>query len=85
MFDKDRIHEPKVTHTISMVALEHTLEYEDMYEELSSLHFGDVVHVRAKEVDIEVTERMVEYTWFPTLANLKILFWGMIYHFTPQQ
>ncbi|WP_233056595.1 phage tail tip lysozyme, partial [Enterococcus faecalis] len=66
----------KVTHTISMVALEHTLEYEDMYEELSSLHFGDVVHVRAKEVDIEVTERMVEYTWFPTLGKFKNIVLG---------
>ncbi|UQQ70239.1 phage tail tip lysozyme [Enterococcus faecalis] len=76
LFDKDRIHEPKVTHTISMVALEHTLEYEDMYEELSFLHFGDVVHVRAKEVDIEVTERMVEYTWFPTLGKFKNIVLG---------
>lgn len=76
LFDKDRIHEPKVTHTISMVALEHTLEYADMYEELSSLHFGDVVHVRAKEVDIEVTERMVEYTWFPTLGKFKNIVLG---------
>ena len=76
MFDKDRIHEPKVTHTISMVALEHTLEYEDIYEELSSLHFGDVAHVRAKEVDIEVTERMVEYTWFPTLGKFKDIVLG---------
>ncbi|HAP4781429.1 TPA: CHAP domain-containing protein [Enterococcus faecalis] len=76
LFDKDRIHEPKVTHTISMVALEHTLEYEDMYEELSSLHFGDVVHVQAKEVDIEVTERMVEYTWFPTLGKFKNIVLG---------
>lgn len=76
LFDKDRIHEPKVTHTISMVALEHTLEYEDIYQELSSLHFGDVAHVRAKEVDIEVTERMVEYTWFPTLGKFKDIVLG---------
>lgn len=76
LFDKDRIHEPKVTHTVSMVALEHTLEYEDIYEELSSLHFGDVAHVRAKEVDIEVTERMVEYTWFPTLGKFKDIVLG---------
>ncbi|EPI5725452.1 phage tail tip lysozyme [Enterococcus faecalis] len=76
LFDKDRIHEPKVTHTISMVALEHTLEYEDIYEELSSLHFGDVAHVRAKEVDIEVTERMVDYTWFPTLGKFKDIVLG---------
>ncbi|EHV2873880.1 peptidoglycan DD-metalloendopeptidase family protein [Enterococcus faecalis] len=76
LFDKDRIHEPKVTHTVSMVALEHTLEYEDIYEELSSLHFGDVAHVRAKEVGIEVTERMVEYTWFPTLGKFKDIVLG---------
>ncbi|HBI1837469.1 TPA: peptidoglycan DD-metalloendopeptidase family protein [Enterococcus faecalis] len=76
LFDKGRIHEPKVTHTISMVALEHTLEYEDIYEELSSLHFGDVAHVRAKEVGIEVTERMVEYTWFPTLGKFKDIVLG---------
>ncbi|HFK2761641.1 TPA: phage tail tip lysozyme [Enterococcus faecalis] len=76
LFDKDRIHEPKVTHTISMVALEHTLEHEDIYEELSSLHFGDVAHVRAKEVGIEVTERMVEYTWFPTLGKFKDIVLG---------
>lgn len=76
LFDKDRIHEPKVTHTISMVALEHTLEYEDIYQELSSLRFGDVAHVRAKEVDIEVTERMVEYTWFPTLGKFKDIVLG---------
>lgn len=60
----------------SMVALEHTLEYEDIYEELSSLHFGDVAHVRAKEVGIEVTERMVEYTWFPTLGKFKDIVLG---------
>ena len=47
--------------------------------------FCDVVHVRAKEVDIEVTERMVEYTWFPTLGKFKNIVLGMIYHFTPQQ
>lgn len=52
------------------------LEYEDIYEELSSLHFGDVAHVRAKEVDIEVTERMVEYTWFPTLGKFKDIVLG---------
>lgn len=71
LFDNDRIHEPKATHTVSMVALEHTLEYGDMYQELASLHFGDVAHVRAKELDIEIKERMVEYTYFPTLGKYK--------------
>jgi phage minor structural protein len=76
LFDNDRIHEPKATHTVSMVALEHTLEYDDMYQELASLHFGDVAHVRAKELDIEIKERMVEYTYFPTLGKYKDIVLG---------
>ncbi|EAF6235968.1 hypothetical protein ASB83_14925 [Listeria monocytogenes] len=76
LFDKDRIHEPKITHTVSMVSLEHTLEYGEMYQELASLHFGDVAHVRAKEIDIEVQERMVEYTWFPTIGKFKDIVLG---------
>ncbi|WP_251845989.1 phage tail tip lysozyme [Enterococcus faecium] len=76
LFDNDRIHEPKATHTVSMVALEHTLEYDDMYQELASLHFGDVAHVRAKELDIEIKERMVEYTYFPTLGKYKDIILG---------
>lgn len=76
LFDNDRIHEPKATHTVSMVALEHTLEYGGMYQELASLHFGDVAHVRAKELDIEIKERMVEYTYFPTLGKYKDIILG---------
>ncbi len=76
LFYNDRIHEPKATHTVSMVALEHTLEYGDMYQELASLHFGDVAHVRAKELDIEIKERMVEYTYFPTLGKYKDIVLG---------
>ncbi|HBH6549546.1 TPA: phage tail protein [Enterococcus faecium] len=76
LFDNDRIHEPKATHTVSMVALEHTLEYGDMYQELASLHFGDVAHARAKELDIEIKERMVEYTYFPTLGKYKDIVLG---------
>lgn len=76
LFDNDKIHEPKATHTVSMVALEHTLEYGEMYQKLASLHFGDVAHVRAKELDIEITERMVEYTYFPTLGKYKDLVLG---------
>ena len=76
LFDNDRIHEPKATHTVSMVALEHTLEYGEMYQELASLHFGDVAHVRAKELDIEIKERMVEYAYFPTLGKYKDIILG---------
>ncbi|EMF0296580.1 phage tail protein, partial [Enterococcus hirae] len=76
LFDNDRIHESKATHTVSMVSLEHTLEYGEMYRKLSTLSFGDVVHVRAKQLDIEITERLVEYTYFPTLGKYKDLVLG---------
>ena len=51
LFENDRIHEPKATHTV-------------------------VVHVRAKQLDIEITERVVEYTYFPTLGKYKDLVLG---------
>ncbi|WP_270274621.1 phage tail tip lysozyme [Enterococcus lactis] len=76
LFENERIHEPKATHTVSMVSLEHTLEYGEMYRKLSTLSFSDVVHVRAKEIDIEITERVVEYTYFPTLGKYKDLVLG---------
>lgn len=76
LFENERIHEPKATHTVSMVSLEHTLEYGEMYRKLSTLSFGDIVHVRAKEIDIEITERVVEYTYFPTLGKYKDLVLG---------
>ncbi|EOA2582343.1 phage tail tip lysozyme [Enterococcus hirae] len=76
LFDNDRIHEPKATHQVSMVSLEHTLEYGEMYRKLSNLSFGDVAHVRAKELDIEIKERVVEYTYFPTLGKYKDLVLG---------
>ncbi|RBT57536.1 phage tail tip lysozyme [Enterococcus hirae] len=76
LFDNDRIHEPKATHQVSMVSLEHTLEYGEMYRKLSTLSFGDVAHVRAKELDIEIKERVVEYTYFPTLGKYKDLVLG---------
>lgn len=76
LFTNDKIHEPKATHKVSMVALEHTLEYGEIYQELASLHFGDVAHVRAKEIDIEIAERMVEYTWFPTIGKFKDIVLG---------
>lgn len=76
LFDNDRIQEPKATHQVSMVLLEHTLEYGEMYRKLSTLSFGDVAHVRAKELNIEIKERVVEYTYFPTLGKYKDLVLG---------
>lgn len=70
-FDNDRVHEPSVTHTVSMVQLEHTLEYEGLYRDIARLHFGDTCYCKVAKLDIEVAERMVEYTWYPTLGKYK--------------
>lgn len=71
LFSNDRIQDPKATHEISMVALEHTIEYGDLYDGLATLHFGDTAHVKVIDRDEEIEERMIEYTWFPTLKKFK--------------
>ncbi len=75
-FDNDKVHEPKVTHTVSMVHLEHTLEYIDLWGKISQLRFGDVAHVYVPLLDIDIAERVVEYTYFPTLGKYKELVLG---------
>lgn len=84
-FDVDRVHEPSITHTVSMVQLEHTLEYkkdaedgndeksqeENIYEQIAKLHFGDTCYCKVAKLGIEVAERMIEYTWYPTLGKYK--------------
>lgn len=76
LFSNDRIQDPKATHKISMVALEHTIEYGDLYEGLATLHFGDTAHVKVIDRDEEIEERMIEYTWFPTLKKFKDIVLG---------
>lgn len=76
LFDKDRIHEPTATHRINMVALEHTLEYQDLYDQFAKLHFGDVAHVYVAKLGMELKERMVEYVWFPTIGKYKSIVLG---------
>lgn len=70
-FDNDRVHEPSITHTISMVQLENTMEYEDLYDDIARLHFGDTCYCTVAKLGIEVAERMIEYTWYPTLGKYK--------------
>lgn len=70
-FDVDRVHEPSITHTVSMVQLENTLEYEDLYDDIARLHFGDTCYCTVAKLGIEVAERMIEYTWYPTLGKYK--------------
>ncbi len=76
LFDKERIHEVKATHHVNMVALEHTLEYGELYRQLTSLHFGDIAYCYVPELDLDLRERMVEYTWFPTLQKYKSVVLG---------
>lgn len=70
-FDNDRVHEPSITHTVSMVQLENTLEYEGLYNDIAKLHFGDTCYCTVAKLGIEVAERMIEYTWYPTLGKYK--------------
>lgn len=70
-FDVDRVHEPSITHTVSMVQLENTLEYEGLYNDIAKLHFGDTCYCTVAKLGIEVAERMIEYTWYPTLGKYK--------------
>ncbi|MGC2922751.1 phage tail tip lysozyme [Enterococcus faecium] len=70
-FDNDRVHEPSITHTVSMVQLENTMEYEDLYDDIARLHFGDTCYCTVAKLGIEVAERMIEYTWYPTLGKYK--------------
>lgn len=70
-FDVDRVHEPSITHTVSMVQLENTMEYEDLYDDIARLHFGDTCYCTVAKLGIEVAERMIEYTWYPTLGKYK--------------
>lgn len=70
-FDVDRVHEPSITHMVSMVQLENTMEYEDLYDDIARLHFGDTCYCKVAKLGIEVAERMIEYTWYPTLGKYK--------------
>ncbi|MEO1781005.1 hypothetical protein BAU18_000583 [Enterococcus diestrammenae] len=76
LFDKDRIHEATATHKVNMVALEHTLEYQELYDQFARLHFGDVAHVYVDKLGMELKERMVEYVWFPTIGKYKSIVLG---------
>lgn len=76
LFDKDRIHEPKVTHEVDMVMLENTLEYQEIYQNITGLRFGDTAYISLKSLDIEAKERMIEYVWYPTICKYKSIVLG---------
>ena len=76
LFDKDRIHEPKVTHEVDMIMLENTLEYQEVYQNITGLRFGDTAYISLKNLDIEAKERMIEYVWYPTICKYKSIVLG---------
>ncbi|WP_408869060.1 phage tail tip lysozyme [Brochothrix campestris] len=75
LFDKDKIHLPKVTHELSIIDLAGTDEYKEFIR-LVELQLGDTVHCQLQEIDIEVEERLIEYTWLPRTGNYKSLVLG---------
>ncbi|MFB5309979.1 phage tail spike protein [Enterococcus casseliflavus] len=49
-FDVDLVHEPSITHTVSMVQLENTMEYEDLYDDIARLHLASFVDTTNVEI-----------------------------------
>ena len=76
LFDKERIHEPIVTHDVQMVDLSMTDEYKDLYSKLSRLNFGDTAHVSVSKLNIRIAERLVECLWYPTIEKYKSMVLG---------
>lgn len=68
-----------------MVQLENTMEYEDLYDDIARLHFGDTCYCTVAKLGIEVAERMIEYTWYPTLGKYKSVTLGNDIEFYPMQ
>lgn len=76
LYDKDRIHEPKISHEINMVSLEATMEYRELYSDLAKLQLGDTVYCTVDYMNLEIAERMIEYVWIPTLKKYKSVILG---------
>lgn len=75
LFEKRKVHLPKTMHEISIVDLAGTTEYED-YENLVQLNIGDTVTGILQSNRAEITERMIEYTWYPRLGEYKAITLG---------
>lgn len=83
LFAKQKIHLPKVIHKISMVDLAGTIEYAE-YESFVTLDIGDTVHGIMQSNGEAIEERMIEYSWYPRLAEYKSLTLGNDYEFYTQ-
>ena len=70
LFGKQQVHIQKSAHEISLVDLANTLEYQD-YLAYVQLQLGDVIYGTLQRNGKKVTERVVEYTWYPRLNEYK--------------
>ena len=72
LFGRQKVHMQKSAHEISLVDLANTLEYKD-YLAYVELQLGDVIHGTLQRSRKNVTERVIEYTWYPRLKEYKKL------------
>lgn len=72
LFGRQKVHIQKSAHEISLVDLANTLEYKD-YLAYVELQLGDVIHGTLQRSRKNVTERVIEYTWYPRLKEYKKL------------
>lgn len=75
LFDKSKIHLPRVTHEISIIDLAKTEEYKD-FSNLVELQIGDTVHCNISTMNIDIEERLIEYQWSPRISEYKSLVLG---------
>lgn len=72
LFGRQKVHIQKSAHEISLVDLANTLKYKD-YLAYVELQLGDVIHGTLQRSRKNVTERVIEYTWYPRLKEYKKL------------
>lgn len=61
-FTLNKIDEPLTTFNVNFIELSRTEEYKD-YEKLLTLNIGDTITIRHKLLDIDLTARVIEYTY----------------------
>lgn len=67
-FSINKVDEPLITFNINFIDLSRTEEYKN-YKKLLSLNIGDTVYIRHRLLDIDITARVVEYTYDFLSAN----------------
>lgn len=75
LFGKQQVHIPKVSHKVNIVDLASTDEYKE-YKDLFTLQLGDSIRGKLQKVDMEISERMIEYNFYTRLAMYKDMILG---------